>query len=355
MKHSEAGNAILPNTFQHPNIFIDRLMYYLSPEENTVLTFAVRRILGFQENISSRKDNISLSQFVDGIVSSKDGSPLSNGCGMGSTAVRDALANLERFKILIPTTDKPDPRKGQEYWLQSNEHAIDWAGLEERNTEKRDKAARRTSKARCAVHQKGAVGQKARGTVPQKARGLSDSNTKPTETQGNPNSVSLSQEEMDEQGKKIDKHFELLSRGKENAWTGREIFSDGDLPLVDWYHNITGQDCPKSKRNDWQKALSAWRSMGLTVADLQAAYDMDINWRKVFISPNQLTDKALALRAQKKATAQPSRPEHQHYQPKEEGNYVQNPHREEMRERLRQRLESITSFGDELGAGSLTA
>jgi hypothetical protein len=188
MKRSEAGNMLLPNTFQHPNIFIDRLMYYLTAEENTVLTFAVRRILGFQENISSRKDNISLSQFVEGIKSTKDGTPLSMGCGLKKSAVTNALNNLEKFKILIPTTDKPDPRKGQEYWLQEDELAIDWDVLEARKQEQLDKARRRTKKARYSVQQntpKGAVQQKARESVQQKARVLSNSNTKPRETQGN--------------------------------------------------------------------------------------------------------------------------------------------------------------------------
>jgi hypothetical protein len=186
MKTSQAGNSILPNTFQHPNIFIDKLMYYLEPEENVVLTFAVRRILGFQENISSRKDNISLSQFVDGVKSTKDGSELSKGCGLGVSAVRDVLDTLLHIGVLLPTTPKPDPRKGQEYWLQDNVDNIDWEWLERRKAEKHEKGQKRTAKARSVVRQKGAVGQKAKESVPQQARGQSDNNTKPMETHGNP-------------------------------------------------------------------------------------------------------------------------------------------------------------------------
>ena len=92
---------------------------------------------------------------------------------------------------------------------------------------------------------------------------------------------------------------EFIEAGK--AWQGREAFRSDHYPLVDWYHKATGQDCPKSKRKDWLKAVSLWTSNGLTVADLQAAYDMDIKWRGVFTSPNQLTDKAIALKAQKQA------------------------------------------------------
>jgi hypothetical protein len=117
--------------------------------------------------------------------------------------------------------------------------------------------------------------------------------------------VSLSKEEIKTEGEKVDKYFSLLSQGTGKAWTGRETFLPQHLPLVDWYHGATGQDCPKGKRADWMKAVAAWSAAGLTVADLQVAYDMDINWRKVFTSPNQLTDKAMALKAQKKATPRP--------------------------------------------------
>ncbi|RPI95535.1 MAG: hypothetical protein EHM40_02975 [Chloroflexi bacterium] len=191
MKISESGNAILPNTFQHPNIFIDRLMYYLTPEENVVLTFAVRRILGFQENISSRKDNISLSQFVEGVKSTKDGSDLSKGCGLKTGAVRRALYALYKFNILLPTTDKADPRRGQEYWLQDNEKEINWDLLEKRLAEQEERERVRTEKARSVVPQhtqkesEPVVPQHPTPVVPQQTSVLSDNNTKPRETQGN--------------------------------------------------------------------------------------------------------------------------------------------------------------------------
>lgn len=151
-RYNANGNAIIPNAFQCPNFFVDELMGLLTPEENVVLTFAVRRILGFQDNIMSRKDNISLSQFTDGILA-EDGSILSRGCGLGLTAVRNALDSLEKFNILIPTTTRPDPKKGQEYWLQSDEKLIDTGGLEKRKNEKREIEYKRTQKARCSVAQ----------------------------------------------------------------------------------------------------------------------------------------------------------------------------------------------------------
>ena len=190
-RYNAGGNAVIPNTFQHPNIFIDRLMYYLTPEENVGLTFAVRRILGFQTNIMSRKDNISLSQFTDGITA-EDGHILSHGCGLGVNTVRNVLDSLERYKILIPTTDKPNPIKGQEYWLQDNENNIDWAGLEERKTKKIENYKKNTRQAtKKSLISRGYAGR--RGNVARKApvtshvtEGVtSHVDTKHTETHGN--------------------------------------------------------------------------------------------------------------------------------------------------------------------------
>ncbi len=82
-------------------------------------------------------------------------------------------------------------------------------------------------------------------------------------------------------------------------WQGREIFQPDHLPLVDWYHEVTGQVCRKIVRNSWMRAVADWAANNLTPDDLQAAYDADIEWRGVFTSPMQLTEKAIALRAQR--------------------------------------------------------
>jgi hypothetical protein len=303
MKRSEAGNSILPNTFQHPNIFIDRLMYFLTPEENTVLTFAVRRILGFQENISSRKDNISLSQFVEGIRSRKDNTPLSNGCGLGTTAVRNALENLAKFKILIPTTEKPDPRKGQEYWLQENDIAIDWDGLEQRRIEADDKARRQTQKARCAVEQKASAGQntaveqKARESVEQKARVLSDSNTKPRETQGNPLlSGGLSEKELKQANAQVDA---MIEASKKVKYENRDKIPEPYLVLCDTYVELTQQKPTKRVLMDWLSAFSDWVSEGLQPKDIRAAWQHANRPEGGFLvgRPGSLTNTAVAMKS----------------------------------------------------------
>ena len=92
---------------------------------------------------------------------------------------------------------------------------------------------------------------------------------------------------------------EFIEAGK--AWQGREAFRPDHYPLVDWYHKVTGQVCGKKQQKEWRMAVNDWTANGLTVADLQRAYDMDIKWLHVYKSPNQLTKTAIALKAQKQA------------------------------------------------------
>jgi len=129
-------------------------------------------------------------------------------------------------------------------------------------------------------------------------RGDSNSESLSSIKESNKEKNSLSSKDYEQVNAKVDA---MITNSARADWTGREAFRPDHYPLVDWYHKVTGQDCPMSKRKDWLKAVSLWSSNALTVADLQAAYDMDISWRGVFTSPNQLTEKAIALKAQKQA------------------------------------------------------
>jgi hypothetical protein len=312
-KYSANGNAVIPNTFQHPNIFIDKLMYYLSPSENVVLTFAVRRILGFQSNIMSRKDNISLSQFTDGITA-EDGHALSMGCGLGMDAVIHGLETLEKYKILIACTEKPDPRKGQEYWLQDNENIIDWEGLEKRKDERKAFSYTRTQKARYSVGQNTSVGQKARGDVGQNPTPLSDRDTKPTETHGNkeaatprPLSSSEMQEVKTEANKTVDGYLEneKVIQEKDNAgqaWRGRELCPPNYLIYGDWWHAKTKQHMYGAKgkqrsNTEWLRAFKEFYEHDIPLSVLDETYEAEIAWKKIISKPSELVTKAIAIAA----------------------------------------------------------
>lgn len=130
---------------------------------------------------------------------------------------------------------------------------------------------------------------------------VSATETKPSLNHQLTKGDSLSEKDIKQVNAKVDA---IIANSAKATWQGRETFRPDHYPLVDWYNRVTGQECPKSKQKDWHRAVSDWAANNLTVADLQAAYDMDVKWRGVFTSPNQLTDKAIALKAQKQSKPQ---------------------------------------------------
>lgn len=116
-----------------------------------------------------------------------------------------------------------------------------------------------------------------------------------------PETTSLSSKDFEQANAKVDA---MIRNSASPDWQGRETFLPDHYPLVDWYHTTTGQVCSKSKQKDWHRAVNDWTANNLTPSDMQAAYDMDIKWRGVFTSPNQLTDKAIALKSKPQAQKQ---------------------------------------------------
>lgn len=144
-------NELIPNSFQHPNAYVDWLSYYLTPEEERVLNKAIREILGFRDKIADRQARIALSVFVNG--KEKNGQIVCMGCGLSLDAVRKALASLHSFNILIkvgaPTND------GQLYELVEDWDAIRWDALRLRREVWDKSNQKRTAAARQALEDKG--------------------------------------------------------------------------------------------------------------------------------------------------------------------------------------------------------
>lgn len=144
------SNVALPNSFQHPNILIDKLAYFLTPEEEKVLNKAVREILGWQDKVETRRARIAISIFVEGKFKKDlpkvEENRLAYGCGLSENTVRQVLKSLHTFGILTRVGEAN--RDGQEYELQLNERAIDWAELQKRRDEKQNKNKYRTETAR---------------------------------------------------------------------------------------------------------------------------------------------------------------------------------------------------------------
>jgi hypothetical protein len=138
------SNEFIPNSCQLPNVFVDRYMSILTPPEWKVLTYAVRRIFGFNK----RRDRISISQFCNG-VTTKEGKVLDRGTGLSKQAVMDALDRLIQYGLIVKV-ENSDPTKNLSplYELQLDETAVDYDGLVARADAAHISGAKRTEQAR---------------------------------------------------------------------------------------------------------------------------------------------------------------------------------------------------------------
>jgi len=124
----------IPNTLQYPNIYVDEVMYLLTPGENTVLLFAARQILGWDEGRESRQARISLSVFSKGYE--VRGRKVANGTGMSVAAVSAALSSLVQFGILKAHPDAKASHDGLLYEINFESTSIDFVGLKKRLEER---------------------------------------------------------------------------------------------------------------------------------------------------------------------------------------------------------------------------
>jgi hypothetical protein len=139
-------SKFIPNSFQTPNAYVDELMAFLTAEEWKVLSYAVRKIFGFQK----RQDRISKSQFM---IGSKDenGEWYDHGTGLGDTAVSRALDSLVAFGILLILAENDiHKNEGKLYGLQLNEALIDTEALHKRMEDQQAADKARMERARSA-------------------------------------------------------------------------------------------------------------------------------------------------------------------------------------------------------------
>lgn len=87
-----------PNFTTVPDELFDDLVPRLSGAEVKVLLYIVRRTFGFKKE----RDNISISQMLDGIVK-KNGERLDHGAGLSKPTLCRALSTLAEKKIIITT------------------------------------------------------------------------------------------------------------------------------------------------------------------------------------------------------------------------------------------------------------
>ncbi len=148
MSSADKPNNLVPNSFSTPNIIVDRLMPLLSDPELRVILFAVRHILGWNNNFN-RTAHLSLSAFEEGHRGSK-------GCGLGRAAIIKALDSLVKLRVLRKL-GSPTPA-GQLWGLPESDSEINWDALEQRAADRVERAQKRTQKATLAKKQKQADG-----------------------------------------------------------------------------------------------------------------------------------------------------------------------------------------------------
>lgn len=138
-------SKIVPNSFQTPNLYVDRLMPLLTDIELRVLVYMTRRILGFNR----REDQISLSQFTDGLISTKNGEQLDYGAGVSKEAARTALESLIKLGIVTQTQPYDSAKRVPATWsLQLDDALIDWQALQERREATKNAGVERAAKRR---------------------------------------------------------------------------------------------------------------------------------------------------------------------------------------------------------------
>lgn len=141
-------SKIIPNSFPHPNFYIDELDAYLTAEESKVLTHAIREILGWDDKIESRQARIAYSVLLHGRTN-KNGEKVYHGVNLGTNALKSALDALHKYKILVRIGSARHP-KGQLYQLTDDESKIDWEGLEQRKSQKQEHGRQRMKSAQTA-------------------------------------------------------------------------------------------------------------------------------------------------------------------------------------------------------------
>ena len=130
--------TLIPNTFQCPNVIVDRIMFFLTDSEFRVYMYICREILGWDENRKTRRATIPVSAIMG---SGSYGS----GCGLSKNTVKKALSGLEDFNLIQRVGTAT--RQGQEWELILDADVIDFAGLEARKDSKKQSNKARVAKA----------------------------------------------------------------------------------------------------------------------------------------------------------------------------------------------------------------
>lgn len=131
---------LYPNSFQVHNFYVDNLLHLLDGNEWKVLTYIIRRIVGFHKE----SDHISLTQLESGICK-QNGEQLDHGVGLHRATLIRVIDNLLAFGLIILVEDKRSVKVGRRFQLQFDTDKVDFAALNKRAADKAVQAAQKTS------------------------------------------------------------------------------------------------------------------------------------------------------------------------------------------------------------------
>ena len=139
---------LYPNTFQFHNDYIDKYMPFLTDTEFRVLSYMVRRVVGFFRD--EQKSRISLTQMVDGLFI--NGERQDYGVGASRPSVVKACKSLEKFGLIIRVDggSKRDAIAAQWDVSFDKPEMIDFDAMVARKEAQVDANKRRAGKARAS-------------------------------------------------------------------------------------------------------------------------------------------------------------------------------------------------------------
>lgn len=139
---------MVPNSYQKPNLYTDKLLRFLTGDEWKTLDYALRRTYGF----GRESDRISVSQFMNGNGRLDEaGQLLEHGTGLNKEAQIEALNELIRFGILVELAPNDTRNTGRLWKLQLDEQLLRFDLIHERDAARRRRGQKRTAKARKAA------------------------------------------------------------------------------------------------------------------------------------------------------------------------------------------------------------
>lgn len=138
-------NHFLPNSFQTPNLVVDKLLALLKGDEVKIVLFTIRHVYGWPNVPECEAVPLSLSTFENGHRGS-------DGVGLSRPAIKDTLDELVTYRVLRQVGE-PTP-KGQLWGFARDSNDIDWDGLAARRAADLEKGRKRTRKATRTSQQK---------------------------------------------------------------------------------------------------------------------------------------------------------------------------------------------------------